>query len=98
MTFSKLFPQLELESVHLAGGHHEVAEPGVEEQQRAKRTHRGGEDYEDNADQGDDADYEDDADHVDDADYVDDASQGDGADHEVDADQGDDDDGKELLF
>ena len=54
--FSKWFPQLELESVHLAGGHHEVAEPGVEEQQRAKRTHGGGEDYEDGADQGDDAD------------------------------------------
>ena len=54
--FSKLFPQLELESVHLAGGHHEVAEPGVEEQQRAKRTHGGGEDYEDDGDQGDDAD------------------------------------------
>ena len=54
--FSKWFPQLELESVHLAGGHHEAAEPGVEEQQRAKRTHRGGEDYEDDADRGDDAD------------------------------------------
>ena len=53
-----MFPQLELESVHLAGGHHEAAEPGVEEQQRAKRTHGGGEDYEDEAysDHGDDAD------------------------------------------
>ena len=66
--FSKLFPQLELESVHLAGGHHEVAEPGVEEQQRAKRTHGGGEDYEDGADRGDDAYHEDDADQGDDAD------------------------------
>lgn len=56
MAFSKWFPQLELESVHLAGGDHEAAEPRVEEQQRAKRTHRGGEDYEDEADQGDDAD------------------------------------------
>ena len=58
MAFSKWFPQLELESVHLAGGHHEAAEPGVEEQQRAKRTHGGGEDYEDEAysDHGDDAD------------------------------------------
>ena len=39
-----------------SGGHHEVAQPGVEEQQRAKRTHGGGEDYEDDADRGDNAD------------------------------------------
>ena len=56
LAFSKWFPQLELESIHLAGGDHEAAEPSVEEQQRAKRTHGGGEDHEDDdADQGDDA-------------------------------------------